>query len=147
MAKNERNPNTPNTPPPAPSSRTPMLILVAGSLAIAGLVAWALTRTVQPAAETPAPLPTAEAPATPATTAAPTTTTTQATSPNAGVTRIGVEELKSMIDRGAVTVVDVRDSVSYTNNHIPGAIHIPFARVESESQYLPKDKPIVAYCT
>ena len=122
-----------------------MIILVAGSLAIAGLVAWALTRTVEPAAETQAAAPAVQSPATAGTTTAP--TTTQANSPNAGVTRIGVDELKSMIDRGAVTVVDVRDSVSYTNNHIPGAIHIPFARVESESQYLPKDKPIVTYCT
>lgn len=145
MDKNERKPNQPNTTAPS-SSRTPMIVLAVGSLAIAGLVAWALTRTVEPAAETAAPLPAAEAPAAPATTAAP-TTAPPATSPNAGVARVGVDELKSMIDRGAVTVVDVRDSVSYTNNHIPGAIHVPFARMESESQYLPKDKPIVTYCT
>lgn len=143
-----------------------MLVLIVGSLAIAGLVVWALTRTVEPAvpvtstftspasvpqpgaAESPAattPVPAAAAPAAPAP-AAPAPAAPSAGT-NAGVTRVQPPELKELVDRGSVTVVDVRDSVSYTNGHIPGAIHIPFSRIEAESGNLPKGKPIVAYCT
>jgi rhodanese-related sulfurtransferase len=55
--------------------------------------------------------------------------------------------LKQRIDRGEVTVIDVRDAESYTKGHIPGSLHIPLARVEGEIPYLPKAKPIVFYCT
>ena len=132
-----------------------MIVLIAGGIAIAALVGWALTRTVEPAApETAIAAPTysvpptaAESPAAvPAAAGTPAPQPAQtATSPNAGVTRIGPQDLKPLVDRGAVTVVDVRDSVAYSAGHIPGAVHIPFTRVEGESRYLPKDKPIVAY--
>jgi hypothetical protein len=131
-----------------------MLVLIAGSLAIVALVAWALTRTVEPAV--PATSTIASSPAAtgvaPETATAATGTTapappTPAAGTTAGVTRIGPAELKDLVDRGAVTVVDVRDSVSYTQGHIPGSIHIPFARVEGEATNLPRGKPIVTYCT
>lgn len=146
---------------PAPS-RGPMIVLIAGSIAIAALVGWALTRSVEPAPPndpvmaTPMP-PTATAattttltPGMTATNTAPPATATAAqpaTGERGGVTRMQPQELKGLVDRGAVTIVDVRDSVSYANGHIPGAVHIPFARIEGESRYLPKDKPIVLYCT
>ena len=133
-----------------------MIVLIVGSLAIAGLVVWALTRTVEPAVpvtstftspssvpqpgSTESPAATTPVPATPA-------PATPAAGTNAGVTRVHPPELKELVDRGSVTVVDVRDSVSYTNGHIPGAIHIPFSRIEAESGNLPKGKPIIAYCT
>jgi hypothetical protein len=136
---------------PAPTSRGPLIVLTAGSLAVAGLVAWALTRTVEPAAPEAAPVATASAPAAPGTDvpAAPSATPAPTPAPTAEgeVTRITPEQLKSMVDTNAITLLDVRDSVSYTNGHIPGAIHIPFARVEAEASRLPKGKPVVAYCT
>jgi hydroxyacylglutathione hydrolase len=46
-----------------------------------------------------------------------------------------------------VTIIDVRDADSYRDRHIPGAMHIPLAYIQGEIPYLPKDKPIVAYCT
>ena len=126
-----------------PSNRTPIIILAVGSIAVAALVGWALTRTVEPAI--PAVTTTFAAPIE----TAPTTTTqaTQTAQGNEQVPRITATDLKGMVDRGAVTLIDVRDSVSYTNGHIPGAIHVPFARVQAEAGNLPKDKPIVAYCT
>lgn len=142
---------------PAPPSRTPLIVLTAGSIAVAALVGWALTRTVEPAvpeaasvATSPAVTPaspegnTAVQPPIPApsTAAAPPLQTAEG-----AVARITPDQLKPMVDTSAVTLVDVRDSVSYTNGHIPGAIHIPFARVEAEASRLPKGKPIVAYCT
>lgn len=144
--------------------------MIVGSLAIAGLVTWALTRTVEPAtvpstpavelqqppAATPAP-----ASSTPSLTPMPNRTplpmqTTTAIPPQftppvhdetSGVRRVGSEELKALVDRAAVTVIDVRDSISYNQAHIPGAIHIPMARVEGEASRLPKGRPVVAYCT
>ena len=60
---------------------------------------------------------------------------------------INAQELKSMIDFKGATVIDVRDVQAYTAGHIPGALQIPLARIEGEASYLPKDKPIVTYCT
>ena len=67
---------------------------------------------------------------------------------NATVQRMAVNELRSKIDtKAAVTIIDVRDKTSYVTSHIPGALHIPMATVESQVTFLPKDKPIVTYCT
>jgi len=63
------------------------------------------------------------------------------------VPRISVAVLREKIDRGEVVVMDVRDIDSYTASHIAGAMHIPVSYVETELPYLPRGKPIVAYCT
>lgn len=65
----------------------------------------------------------------------------------AGVPRIEPDELLAHFKAGDVTIVDVRDADSFLASHIPGALHIPLARVEGEVPYLPKAKPIVTYCT
>lgn len=156
MAKPATN-RTPQNEP-APPSRGPLIVLTAGSLAVAALVGWALTRTVEPAAPEASTVVTAPAPAagsippastgTEASPAAPSApAATPAPTAEGEVTRITPAQLKPMVDTNAITLLDVRDSVSYTNGHIPGAIHIPFARVEAEASRLPKGKPVVAYCT
>ena len=48
---------------------------------------------------------------------------------------------------GTVTVIDVRDADSYIAGHVAGARHIPLNYLPGEVPYLPKDKPIVTYCT
>jgi hypothetical protein len=63
------------------------------------------------------------------------------------VPRISVAALREKIDRGEVVVMDVRDIDSYTAAHIAGAMHIPVSYLETELPYLPRGKPIVAYCT
>lgn len=78
--------------------------------------------------------------------AKPTTTVTTMTSLES-VPRISVATLREKMDRGEVVVMDVRDIDSYTASHIAGAMHIPVSYVESELPYLPRGKPIVAYCT
>lgn len=126
-----------------------MAVMVAGVILIVALVGWALTRTVEP---DPAPLPeTAVAqspvPGAPASaTPAPGSTSMTPTSEE-GVPRIVAADLKAKVDRGEVTVIDVRDAASYQIGHIPGALHIPFASVESQIAFIPKGKPIVTYCT
>ena len=64
-----------------------------------------------------------------------------------GVPRTPLAAAKQEVDRGAVVVIDVRDVDSYLAGHIPGALQIPLARIEGEVNYLPRDKPILTYCT
>jgi rhodanese-related sulfurtransferase len=64
-----------------------------------------------------------------------------------GFRRITASELKVLVDRGEVTIIDVRDTSAYSTAHIPGALQIPVSRIEGEIPYLPKGKPIVTYCT
>lgn len=145
-----------------------MAVLLAGGLAVAGLVAWAVTRSMDAptqVATPPAVSETAPVQSTSGSIPPPdpmpfdvtnSTSTTQPAFPPAptdtsnlsiAAGRIEVEQLKQQVAAGAVTVVDVRDSVSYSNGHIPGALLIPFARIETESAMLPKGKPVVTYCT
>jgi hypothetical protein len=147
-----------------------MAIMAVGGLLVAGLVAWALTRTVDTTSSTPPTTTFAESPATtttpftPTDTATPgissapiTTTNTPArviTEENAGteeekaaVKRIAVEDLRAKVNRGEVTVVDVRSASDYAMGHVPGALNIPLASIEAQLDRLPKNKPIVTYCT
>jgi 3-mercaptopyruvate sulfurtransferase SseA len=64
-----------------------------------------------------------------------------------GVRRMPLADLQERLDRSEVTLIDVRDADSYIAGHIPGAIHIPLSYIEGEVRYLPRDKPIVTYCT
>jgi hypothetical protein len=152
------------------SSKGAMIGLGAGGLLVAALVVWALTRTVQPVpdattatfpvtgveqtASTPAATPVGDTsgyvPAPPAGTTAPTSTYTPnppSQDESATVARISVTDLRAKIDAKQVTVIDVRDKTSFISSHIPGSYHVPMATVESQVTFLPKDKPIVTYCT
>ena len=135
-----------------PQSNTgPMVVLIGGGLAVAALVGWAVMRSMQAPATTPVvpePVPVAQ------TTAAPPATNTFTPPPpvpqadeTAAVPRAEVGQLKQMMASGAVTIIDVRDMDSYVREHIPGALHIPLSRVQGEIGFIPKDKPIVTYCT
>jgi hypothetical protein len=153
---------------PEPSSnKSAMALMAIGGLLVGALVVWALTRTVQPASDPVASTSVDTAPISttaPATTSPATTTllppgaistaaTATATPPpqvqgdRSTVQRIAVEDLRAKMNRNEVTVVDVRDANSYNAKHITGAINIPFASVETMLDQIPKDKPIVTYCT
>ena len=110
------------------------LVYIAGGVLAAALAAFAIWRAYQPKQTPSATLP------------APATTTTTADE-TASVPRIEPDELLAHFKAGDVTIVDVRDAGSFLASHIPGALHIPLARVDGEVPYLPKAKPIVAYCT
>src|ERR1700741_5138459 len=166
MAKPRHNPEPQET-----SSRGALAMLTIGALLVAGLVVWALTRTVESAPA--APLSTAELAATETTaaieTAAIETAATSAPVPaihtaapsgfnsplapaptqspdKAEVTRMSAEDLQERWKAGNVTVVDVRDALSFEAGHIPGALNMPLASVEANLDLLPPGKPIVTYC-
>lgn len=160
-----------NQPPPESPSRAPLAIMAIGAVLVAGLIVWALTRTV----ETASPVPSVSSTITPSTdttasvippidttvsvvppidTVANTAPLTATTAPVAvpqgdksEVSRIAAEDLREKTKANSVLVIDVRDAASYASGHIPGALHIPMASVEANLDRIPKDREIVTYCT
>jgi rhodanese-related sulfurtransferase len=64
--------------------------------------------------------------------------------------RITVEELKRRMDAGEnFTVIVARNLVAWAEGDtvIPGAIRVPFEEFEKHLARIPKNRPIVAYCT
>ena len=66
----------------------------------------------------------------------------------AGYANISVDEAKSMIDAGNVTIVDVRTQSEYDSGHIAGAVLVPLDTIGSEQpSALPdKDANLIVYC-
>lgn len=64
------------------------------------------------------------------------------------IPQLSVEEVRLRIeakDRGFV-VLDVRENSEWNEQHIPGAIHIPFHALKSRLDELPTRKTIAAFC-
>ena len=64
-----------------------------------------------------------------------------------GVRRVTTAELKDLLDRNEVVVIDVRNEASYNAGHIRGAKLIPEAEIANHLDGLPKNKLIVTYCS
>lgn len=66
----------------------------------------------------------------------------------ADVPRITVEELKAMVGKPDLVVIDVRVGRDWeaSTQKIPGAIWEDFFEVETWAEKYPKDKTIVLYC-
>jgi predicted sulfurtransferase len=74
----------------------------------------------------------------------------QATQPSTQdpVPRISQEDFKKLLAEDKVLVLDVRSEEAYKIGHIPGALSVPFLKLEERIQELKAaKKPIVAYCT
>jgi 3-mercaptopyruvate sulfurtransferase SseA len=63
-----------------------------------------------------------------------------------GARRVTTTELKGLMDKGQVFVVDVRSDAAYKAGHIKGAVLIPFKDVGTRIKEFPRDKMIVTYC-
>ena len=64
--------------------------------------------------------------------------------------RITVQELKRRMDGGEdFTVIDVRNPRAWaeTDTVIPRAVRIPLDELEQSLSRIPKNRPVVAYCT
>jgi rhodanese-related sulfurtransferase len=64
--------------------------------------------------------------------------------------RITVEELKKRMDAGEdFTVIDGRNPTAWaeTDTAIPEAIRVPLDKIEENLPRIPKNRPLVAYCT
>lgn len=70
--------------------------------------------------------------------------------PMAEAPRITVEELKRRMEAGEdFTVIDVRNPNAWaeTDTVIPEAIRVPLDKLEESLPRIPKNRPVVAYCT
>lgn len=64
--------------------------------------------------------------------------------------RITIDELKRRIDAGEkFTVIDVRNPHAWSESNVmmPGAIRVPIDDIDKHISQIPKNRPIVAYCT
>ncbi len=61
------------------------------------------------------------------------------------VPEIDVQALEVHFDAGQL-VVDVREDDEYHADHVPGAVHIPFAAVSDRISRLPTDAPVFVRC-
>jgi len=64
--------------------------------------------------------------------------------------RITVEELRKRMEAGEdFTIIDTRNLQQWAQSDVrlPEAIRVPVDKFEEKLPELPKDKPIVAYCT
>jgi rhodanese-related sulfurtransferase/predicted transcriptional regulator len=59
---------------------------------------------------------------------------------------ISREALRRRLEQGDIALLDVRGEEEYRAGHLPGAINLPFERLEAMLDQLPKDQEIVAYC-
>ena len=111
------------------------------SLTAISAVVWAVTREAPPAQlET-------QAAAAPVQSAAMTPVVEQHDHPEGEFERITAEELKALLDKDQVIIIDVRSPQQYVAMHLPDALHIPVASIEGEIQYFDKGKMVVTYCT
>lgn len=133
-------------PNPAPNQTKSFVLGIVASIVVVALaLAFVMRRGAQntaPAQQAPA-VETAAAPATePPVAPIPEYSEEQI----AAVPRISVDNMLKQAPNGIV-VVDVRDADAYLAAHIDGALHIPAQYLQGEMPYLPKDKPIITYCT
>lgn len=64
--------------------------------------------------------------------------------------RMTVEELKRRMDAGEnFTTIDVRNPQAWeqSGTKVPGAIRVPMDHWEENLPQIPKDRPVVTYCT
>jgi hydroxyacylglutathione hydrolase len=63
-----------------------------------------------------------------------------------GVDDITPVRAHELVERGAVTVVDVRNCAEFGAGHLPGARHIPYTHLRARAGELPREKPVLCYC-
>ena len=63
------------------------------------------------------------------------------------VPRISIDDFKALMAKKQVILVDVRDPLSFSQGHIPGAMNVPFDFLPDHTDAWKKDKRlIVVYC-
>lgn len=63
------------------------------------------------------------------------------------VPRISIDELKVLIEKNAVLVIDVRDPDSFAKGRIPGAINVDFTQILQQADRFKHEKrALVTYC-
>lgn len=58
-----------------------------------------------------------------------------------------VAELKNQLKNDSAVLVDVREPSEYQSGHIPNAINIPLRTLAQNLNEIPRDRPVVLYCS
>jgi len=67
--------------------------------------------------------------------------------PSGYYTIANVAGLKSQLENPQTVLVDVRESSEYQLGHIPNAINIPLRTLAHNLDKVPRDRPVVLYCS
>ena len=63
------------------------------------------------------------------------------------VPRISIDEVKALMAKKQVILIDVRDPQSFAEGHMPGAINVPFDHIPNHVEAWKKEKRLlVTYC-
>lgn len=62
------------------------------------------------------------------------------------IPQIQIHDAKKKLDEDNCLFVDIRDPGSYSQAHIPGAIHLSDSNVQEFLQTTDREKPVVVYC-
>ena len=63
------------------------------------------------------------------------------------VPRISIDEVKALMTKNAVLLIDVRDPQSFADGHMPGAINVPFDHIPNHVDGWKSEKRLlVTYC-
>jgi rhodanese-related sulfurtransferase len=58
------------------------------------------------------------------------------------------EEFAKLVDsRGDTILLDVREDKEVADGKLPGALHLSIDKLQADPSALPKDKPVIAYCS
>lgn len=111
-------------------SSTPILLMIIGSMIILGVVIWQTSRVLDTITPTAAP----NQPA-------------SGFVPFPDVERITLADAKAAYDAGTAVFLDVRDTESYAEAHVSGAINIDYSEVETRLAELDRSDHFITYCT
>jgi hydroxyacylglutathione hydrolase len=64
----------------------------------------------------------------------------------AGVDDVSPVRVHELVERGEVTVVDVRTCAEFASGHLPAALHIPYTHLRARLGEIPSDRTVVCYC-
>jgi rhodanese-related sulfurtransferase len=63
------------------------------------------------------------------------------------VPRISIDDVKALMAKKQVVLIDVRDPQSFAEGHMPGAINVPFDHIPNHVEAWKKEKRLlVTYC-
>lgn len=62
-------------------------------------------------------------------------------------TLMNADALKSIVKSDRAVLIDVRKPAEYASGHIPNAINIPLQTLTKNLDRIPKDRPVVLYCS
>ena len=60
--------------------------------------------------------------------------------------QVDIHEAKGTIDKGDITLIDIRDPQSFTAGHIENAILVNDENLNTFLEKIDKNKPLICYC-